>query len=224
MVVWPCDNPLRHDGVVLPSTELFSRTWQARADLPSVVLLHGSGQEENTLLAFAQAACPGHTITAVRGRIHWEGGFAFFRRGLDRTLDEADLAHVAAAIQRLLGRLQAVGQRPPILLGYSNGAIAAAAAILSDRRLSTGAILLRPLSPLPERAFPRLEGYPILLVSGEDDARRDPSDGPSLEGQFRAAGAAATLVVLPVGHGLTTADEDAVISWLRDFSNQSSAT
>lgn len=162
---------------MLPSTDLFAQTQQARLDLPSVALLHGSGQDEDTLLPFAQAACPGHTLTAVRGRIPWEGGFAFSRRLPNRTLNEADLTQGAAAIQRLLGRLQDEGQQLPILLGYSNGAIAAAAALLSDRRLSTGAILLRPLSPLPERAFPRLDGYPILLVCGQDD-----EDGTLLTG------------------------------------------
>jgi phospholipase/carboxylesterase len=217
------NTPLRHDGVVLDSSDLLSWTWQASTDLPSVVLLHGSGQDEHTLLAFAQAAGAGHTLTAVRGRISWEGGYAFFRRRLDRTLDEADLAQGAAAIQRLLVHLQDAGRRPPILLGYSNGAIAAAAAILDDRLLSAGAILLRPLSPLPERAFPRLDGYPILLVSAEDDSRRDPSDGPSLDSQFRAAGAASTLVVLPVGHGLTAADQDAVTAWLLDLNDQPAA-
>ena len=28
----------------------------------TVVVLHGSGQDENTLLSFARAACPGHTM------------------------------------------------------------------------------------------------------------------------------------------------------------------
>lgn len=55
------------------------------------------------------------------------------------------------------------------------------------------------------QALPRLGGYPVLLVSGEDDARRDPSDGPSLDRLLTAAGAT-TLVVLPAGHGLTCAD------------------
>lgn len=150
----------------------------------------------------------------------WEGGYAFVRRRVDRSLDEADLAQGAAAVQRLLVHVQDAGRRPPILLGYSNGAIAAAAAILDDRRLSAGAILLRPLSPLPGRAFPRLDGYLILLVSGEDDSRRDPSDGPSLASQFRAAGAASTLVVLPVGHGLTAADQAAVTGWRQDLDDQ----
>ena len=197
------------------STDLFARTRRARVDLPPVVLLHGSGQDEHTLLPFAQAAFPGHTLTAVRGRIPWQSGFAFFRRRPDRTLDEADLAQGAAAVQRLLGRLRDEGQRLPVLLGYSNGAIAAAAAIIGGPHLSAGAILLRPLSPCPERALPRLDGYPVLLASGRHDARRHPCDGPSLARQLRAAGAATTLVELPVGHGLTAADEEASATWLR---------
>jgi len=108
-----------------PSADLLAWTHQARADLPPVVLLHGSGQDENALLAFARAACPGHTLTAVRGRIPWEGGYAFFRRRPDRTLDEADLAKGAAAVQRLLSRLLNKTQQLPLLVGYSNGAIAA---------------------------------------------------------------------------------------------------
>jgi phospholipase/carboxylesterase len=201
---------------MLPSADLFARTHQARVDLPPVVLLHGSGQDENSLLAFARAACPGHTLTAVRGRMPWEEGYAFFRRLPDRTLDVADLARGAAAIQRLLGRLQDDGHQLPILLGYSNGAIAAAAAMFVDRRQSIGAILLRPLSPFPERAFPRLDGYPILLVCGQHDARRKPFDGPSLDRQFTVAGATTRLVVLPVGHGLTADDEGLVATWMRD--------
>ena len=206
---------LQQHGAMSYSTDLFARTRRARADLPPVVLLHGSGQDEDTLLPFAQAAFPGHTLIAVRGRIPWEGGYAFFRRLPNRTLDEADLAQGAAAVQRLLGRLHDEGHEPPILLGYSNGAIAAAAAIIGGRPLSAGAILLRPLSPFPERALPRLDGYPVLLVCGQDDARRQPSDGPSLAGQLRAAGAETTLVELPVGHGLTAADEEVSATWLR---------
>lgn len=214
---------LGHDGVVQESTGLSSWTWQGRQDLAPVVLLHGSGQNEHTLLRFARGACAGHTLVAVRGRIPWEDGFAFFRRHPDRTLDQRDLGRGAAAIQRLLEGLQGASPQPPIVLGYSNGAIAAAAAILGDPGLSAGAILLRPLSPFPEQTFPRLDGYPILLVSGQVDARRDPSDGPSLATQLRAAGAATSLVVLPVGHPLTTADENAVARWLRDVRNHRAA-
>lgn len=185
-----------------------------------MVLLHGSGQDENTLVAFAQAGCPGHPLLAVRGRIPWEGGYAFFRRLPDRTLDLSDLALGAAAIHHLLSRLRAESQQLPILLGYSNGAIAAAAAVVDHPHLSAGAILLRPLSPSPGRALPRLDGYPILLVSGQHDVRRDSSDASSFDAQLTTAGAATTVVELPVGHGLTAADEDTIVRWLRGRSGR----
>ena len=101
-------------------------------------------------------------------------------------------------------RLQGEGQQAPILLGYSNSAIAAAAAILGDVRLSKGAILLRPLSPFPEEAFPLLDGYPILIVYGQDDARRDPCDGPSLDHSLETQG---RLVAVPPWHSLPTAPD-----------------
>lgn len=209
--------------MVLESTELRSWTWPTPENLTPVAVLHGSGQDENTLLSFARAACPGHTIISVRGRITWEKGFAFFRRNPDRTLDGADLAHGAAAIQHLLEDLQDAYSESPILLGFSNGAIAAAAAVVGASHLSVGAILLRPLSPYPERVFPPLKGYPVLLVSGEGDARRNRADGPTLARQFESAGAATSLVVLPVGHGLTNADENAVTKWLSKVPRQREA-
>ena len=207
---------VRHHGAMASSTGLLAWTHHGRAGLPPVVLLHGSGQDENALLAFARVACPGHPLTAVRGGVAWEGGYAFFRRRPNRTLDEADLAQGAAALQRLLDRLSGEGQQLPLLLGYSNGAIAAAATIVDNPHLSAGAVLLRPLSPFPQQALPHLDGYPVLLVCGQDDARREPADGLFLDGQLRAAGAVSTLVGLPVGHGLTAADEDAVATWLRE--------
>ena len=158
---------LQHHGAVSHSTDLVAQTHRGRVDLPPVVLLHGSGQDEDALLPFARAAFPGHPLIAVRGRVPWEGGFASFRRLPDRTLDEADLVQGAAAVQRLLGRLHDEGQRRP-----------------------------------------------VLLACGQHDARRHPSDGPSLARQLEAAGASVTLVELPLGHALTAADEEASATWL----------
>lgn len=217
------DGP-RHSAVLfekplygLPADELRFWTRPAQPDLPPVVLLHGSGQDETALLGFAENACPAHTLVPVRGRVPWEGGFAFFRRRPDRTLDQADLALGAKSLRRLLRRLRDDGHQPPVLVGYSNGAIAAAAAILTEPRLSVGAVLLRPLSPMPGQALPSLDGYSLLLVAARDDARRRPDDAPALHRQLLAAGASSTLAVLPTGHPLTTRDQATVASWLRDL-------
>lgn len=125
-----------------------------------------------------------------------------------------DLALGATALCELIGHLRAEGHKPPILLGYSNGAILAAAAILREAGLTSGAILLRPLSPRPRHAFPPLGGYRILLVAGENDARRTAADAPHLAAQFRAAGASVTACYHPGDHDASAADEAYVRDWL----------
>ena len=106
--------------------------------------------------------------------------------------------------------------RPLHLVGFSNGAVMAAAALLAAPALSSGAVLLRPLSPRPGEQFPALPGYPVLLLGGAADARRHPSDTPVLAEQFRQAGAHVAAQVLPLGHGLDEAGEDVRLTrdWL----------
>lgn len=197
---------------------------EVRAALPPVVLLHGSGQDERTLLTFAARACPGHPLVPVRGRIPWESGFAFFRRNPDRTLDLADLDEGAAALQDLLSSLRAAGHRPAVLLGYSNGAVAAAAALALDATAVAGAVLLRPLTSSPDVALPAMSACPVLLVAATHDERRDPRDARTLHEQLLAAGAAPTLVALPAGHPLTERDAAVVAAWLGDLVAQLGAT
>ncbi len=125
-----------------------------------LVLLHGSGGSERSLTGFGQRVAGGRACLFVRGRVPWEGGHAFFRRNPDRSLDHADLAARCDDFCDLLRRLAASEGRPPLLVGFSNGAVMAAAAILDAPALSSGAVLLRPLSPRPREPFPALDGYP----------------------------------------------------------------
>jgi phospholipase/carboxylesterase len=179
-----------------------------------LVLLHGSGSSDSALISFARSIAPDRLALALRGRTPWEGGYAFFRRNPDRTLDHEDLAARCSEFCGFLDHLNASGYGKPLLVGYSNGAIMAAAAIVQAPELSAGAILLRPLSPFAERPFPPLRGYPVLLLGGAMDERRDPSDTPHLAEQFRQAGAAVTAHVLPIGHGREESDDRLAQDWL----------
>ncbi|TNC15389.1 alpha/beta hydrolase [Methylobacterium terricola] len=192
------------------------RSGDAARRLAPVVLLHGSGGSEESLRRFGLGVAAGRPCILVRGRVPWEEGFAFFRRNPDRTLDSADLTARCVEFCGLLRRLAPAGDRPPLLVGYSNGAVMAAAAILAAPALSSGAVLLRPLSPRPAERFPALGGYPVLLLGGATDARRHPVDTPALAEQFRQAGARVTARVLPAGHGLdrTGADRRLTREWL----------
>lgn len=185
----------------------------ATSDRAAVVLLHGSGGSERSLIDLGWSIAPDRALIAVRGRVPWEGGHAFFTRNPDRTLDGADLAARCAEFCGLLEALDNEGVRKPILLGFSNGAIMAGAAVLQAPRLSGGAILLRPLSPM-RAPFPGLDGYPVLVVGGALDDRRDPSDAPRVAGLFRDAGATVTEHILPVGHAPDERDVELARAWL----------
>lgn len=185
----------------------------------SVVLLHGSGRKEDDLVSFGSSVFPNAFLFSPRGRLPWENGFAFFRRTPDRQLDFDNLARQAESLCIFLDFVARETGHTPVIAGYSNGAIIAAEAILQNRTLSKAAILLRPLSPRPNRAFPSMAGYPALLVAAEDDTRRDPSDAPYLAGQFEKADADITLEVVAGGHGWAEegADIHTCKTWLSKF-------
>ena len=182
--------------------------------LSPLVLLHGSGSSETFLMDFARRIAPERAAFALRGPVPWEGGFAFFRRNADRTLDQNDLIARCTEFCGFLEHLSASGHRRPLMIGYSNGAIIAAATAVRAPELSSGSILLRPLSPFAEGGFPPLHGYPTLLLAGVTDQRRQPSDMPHLAKQFRQAGALVTTHVLPTGHGLEETDQQLSREWL----------
>ena len=146
-----------------------------------------------------------------------EEGYAFFHRFPDRRVDEADLAArapvLAGFIDASCARYTFAGR--PVAIGFSNGAIMAAALVLAHPGLLAGAILFRPLSPFARDLPRRPDGTPVLIIDGEEDSRRLPGDGVRLAERLARAGASVTHHVLPVGHSLTAEDTRIAREWLR---------
>ncbi|MGY5804686.1 alpha/beta hydrolase [Rhizobium sp. LEGMi12c] len=189
------------------------RTERASAPL---LLLHGSGMNEAALVPLADSAAPQHPYIALRGAIGWEGGFAFFRRNPDRSLDHADLMSRTDELCDFIETALEQGtlKRTPVLVGFSNGAIMAASILLRRPRLAAAAILMRPLSPALDARFPSLAALPILIVSAEHDQRREPGDADILKNQFANAGADVSAHVLATGHDLHEDDIGIIRDWL----------
>ncbi len=167
-----------------------------------IVLLHGSGGDERDLLPLGIELAPRAPMLAMRGTVEIDGGFAFFHRRPDRSIDEADLT---ARIPPLAEFIAAAAKnhgfaKPAIVIGFSNGAIMAAALLLTHPTLFTGAVLLRPLSPFLDDPLVRLDGTPVLIIDGAKDSRRSPGDGARLAQRFIRTGAVVTHEVLPGGH------------------------
>ena len=183
----------------------------------ALVLLHGTYGTEVDLLPLAAEIAPDAPCLSIRGTVAMEFGYAFFRRHPDRRIDEADVAarapELADFIETFCGEHDLADR--PIAVGYSNGAIMAAALLLTRPSLLRGAILLRPLSPFAEDRPSRLEGTRVLIIDGADDDRRARGDGLRLAGRLRDAGATVAHHELPVGHSITAQDERIARAWLR---------
>jgi phospholipase/carboxylesterase len=181
-----------------------------------LVLLHGSYGTESALLPLADRVAPGASRLSVRGTVALDNGYAFFRRREDRRVDETDLASRVPALAALILGFTSRGQfqEPPVAVGFSNGAIMAAALMSTHSGVLAGAVLFRPLPPFAADDSYRPGPTRVLIIDGTHDLRRSPGDGQRLAGKLSRAGAVVTHHVLPVGHSITTEDEQIARDWL----------
>jgi phospholipase/carboxylesterase len=199
----------------VPDTTLHPRHRTDPAKSP-LGLLHGSVGDERELVRLAADLAPEVPILAVRGGVPFDGGFAFFHRLPDRSVDEADITSRAPVLADFIEAASAQYglAKAPIAVGFSNGAIMAAALLLTRPGLLAGAILFRPLSPFRADLPTKLDGTSILIIDGEKDSRRLPGDGARLAERTIHAGATVTHHVLPVGHSITPLDREIARRWL----------
>lgn len=186
-----------------------------RSGLPPLLLLHGTGGNETDLLTLGEAVAPGAALLSPRGQVLERGAPRFFRRLAEGVFDENDIRRRAADLARFVAEARdAYGIERPVALGYSNGAnIAAAVALLHPDALA-GAALLRPMAPFRDPPAVRLDGTPILILSGAADPIATPESVARLERTFSAAGAAVSHERTLAGHGLTRDDLAAASRWL----------
>jgi phospholipase/carboxylesterase len=184
---------------------------------PPLVLLHGSGGNEFDLIPLASELAPKAAKLGIRGTVAIEEGHAFFHRFPDRRVDEVDIEAKAPVladfIEASCARQNFAGR--PVAIGFSNGAIMAAALLLAHPGVLAGAILFRPLSPFTHDLPHRLDKTPVLIIDGEKDSRRSPGDGFRLAERLVRAGALVTHHVLPIGHSITAEDKRIARDWLR---------
>lgn len=185
------------------------------ADGSVIILLHGSGANETSLLPFANKVAPRATLLAVRGRAVEDEQPRWFLRLTADTFDQADIAQEAEAFAAFMeGAIGAYGLDPSrlIYLGYSNGANLINAMLWLQPQLIKKAVLLRSMPALEAAPLADMADADVLMISGEfDDYGRH---GEVLRANLEAAGAKMTAQTLPRGHELTDDDIPIIRAWL----------
>jgi len=191
------------------------------AGSPPLLLLHGTGGDENDLLGLGKMISPGSALLSPRGRVLEHGMPRFFRRLAEGVFDEDDVRRRALELGDFVADARKqYGIAAPVAVGFSNGANIAAALLLLKPDVLAGAILLRamvPLSDPPKTDLlkPELGGKPILLLSGQSDPIVPATNSAKLAALLSEAGARVDHKVLPAGHQLSQADVTLARNWIR---------
>lgn len=186
-------------------------------DAPTLLLLHGTGGDENDLLPLGRTIAPGAALLSPRGRVLEHGMPRFFRRLAEGIFDREDLiarTHELADFVRTASAAYGFDGGRVIAAGYSNGANIAASMMLLRPEALHGAVLYRAMVPLEPEVMPDLSGRSVFAAAGRADAMIPAAETERLAALLRGAGAEVTLHWEPGGHALTASEVQASAVWL----------
>lgn len=182
---------------------------------PALLLLHGTGGDENSLIPLGPLMRSGAALLSPRGEVDENGQLRFFRRLAPGVFDEVDLVRRTHQLADFVeDQSERHHLRQIIAVGYSNGANIAASLLLLRPGVLAGAILLRAMVPLEPPHPPDLADVPVLILAGKHDEMISADQPQRLAALLLGAGAEVTLDWQDTGHSLGPADFKKAAEWL----------
>jgi predicted esterase len=185
---------------------------------PTLLLLHGTGGDENDLLPLGRRLLPKANLLSPRGKVLERGMPRFFRRLAEGVFDQEDLERRTAELGAFIAQSAATygfDEDRVMAVGYSNGANIAASLLLRQPDGLAGAVLFHPMVPFVPAILPDLKGKPILIGAGENDPIIPVANTTQLVSLLKEAGAEVSLHWHRGGHNLTPDEVEVAHSWLQ---------
>lgn len=188
----------------------------------TLLLLHGTGGNEDDLIPLGKELAPNASILSVRGKVLENGMPRFFRRLEEGVFDMEDLKIRTDELAEFIVKSSSAYMLDPervIAVGYSNGANIAASLLLRRPEVLAGAILFRAMVPFIPTVMPDLSKKFIILLEGLYDPIVTKGEAKSLLELFTKTQSSVTLKWQNSGHNLTQEDIVAAKKWLESNSN-----
>jgi predicted esterase len=184
----------------------------------TLLLLHGTGGNEDDLLPLGRELDPNAGLLSPRGKILEAGRISrFFRRLAEGVFDIEDLVFRTFELAEFVEKASKIYEfdlNKVIAVGYSNGANIAASMLLLKPQAISGAMLFRAMVPFVPDNLADLSGKHILLLSGLRDPIATRQEAERLYGLFKQAHAIVDLQWQNSGHELIQDDIRAAKQWL----------
>ncbi|MGO3577876.1 MAG: alpha/beta hydrolase [Leuconostoc falkenbergense] len=188
-------------------------------DLPTVVLLHGTGGDENDLVPIAKYLAPNHPILAIRGRVLENGYHRFFERYAEGKFNLVSLndqtAWLVKSVTELLTKYD-LNTSSALAIGFSNGANIALHALLTHRETpfkNVMALHAMQLTPITEPD--KLQGNHVFLSHGNFDPIVSRDNFDALVDNLAQAKALVTVFRLNQSHVISSEELQAAKIWLK---------
>ena len=185
----------------------------------TLLVLHGTGGNEDDLLSMANMIDDQAAILSPRGKVLENGMPRFFRRLEEGVFDIEDLkfrTNELADFVNKASRRYGFDSKSVIAVGYSNGANIAASMLLLRPESLKGAILFRAMIPLQPERMPVLSGKRIFVSAGRYDTLIPRDKTRELVGFLEKAGANVTMNWEDSTHSLAAGELEKAKNWLKE--------
>src|SRR5690606_34380987 len=138
----------------------------------TLLLLHGTGGDENDLIPIAKHIDSTANILSLRGDVNENGTLRFFKRFAFGIFDERDLIERANKLTKFIkfaAKKYNINLEKLTIIGFSNGANFASAAIFLDSSIFKNAILFRAMVPYFRNNLADLSDKNIFMLAGKFD-------------------------------------------------------
>src|SRR5688500_18319917 len=183
----------------------------------TLVLLHGTGGNEEDLIFLGKKIEPNASILSPRGKVLENNMPRFFRRLSEGVFDIEDLhirSHELADFIQKCSFHYKFNLEKTIAIGFSNGANIAVSMLFLRPEVLHGAILFRAMVPFIPESLPNLLNKKILLSAGLLDPIVSRTETENLYSLFQKTNAITTLKWQPSSHNLSQKDILVAKSWI----------
>jgi predicted esterase len=196
-----------------------------RQDQVTLLLLHGTGGNEQDLIPLGRELYPRAAILSPRGKVLESGMPRFFRRLAEGVFDIEDLkfrTHELADFVEKASKVYGFDLRYVVSVGYSNGANIASSLLLIRPEIISSAVLFRAMVPFIPEKVPNLTGKNIFIGAGQYDPIVPREQSETLFSFLEKAGANVVLHFQKnSGHELGYDEISAAKDWLSNLPKNS---